>query len=204
MDPGAPDISDYSGLPGVHVTVDQLVAMNVRHWRRKARITQEELGDRIGWTSANVSAAERSAKDGNDKRRFDASTLVAIARALDIPIAAFFLPPEDDGISRRYLFHAEPGSCSSMAEMVSLLISDPSDDITPAMNAYRARYETVLTSYLDAERGEELAERLGAVSERDHAGRLARLRWQREALAAMVGDIDRMVEAFADGAGGTE
>jgi transcriptional regulator with XRE-family HTH domain len=193
------DIGDYSGLPGVHVTVDQIVARNVKLWRKLAGLTQGELGERIGWSAANVSAAELSAKDGKDRRRFDAHTLAAIAKALSVPIAALFLPPEDDGIACRYLIHADPGECSGMSELASLLISDPPDDDSPVSAAYRKRYAAVIAGYLDAERGEQLLEWSGGPgTPEEQAERLARLRWQREALAAMVGDIDAIVDAIAD------
>lgn len=191
--------SDYSGLPGVHVSADQIVARNMRHWRRVAGLTQEELGERIGWTAANVSAVERSADPGRDKRRLDAQAITGIAKALDLPIAALFLPPADDGIAVRYQFHADPHECSGMAELVSLLVSDPSEDDTPVMDAYRERYIAVLAAYLDPGRGEELAAYLGDLTTAEQrASRLERLRWQREALAAMVGDIDGMVDAITD------
>lgn len=200
MDNAAP-ASDYSGLPGKHVTVDQIVAGNVRRWRRTAGLTQEELGGRIGWTAANVSAAERSADPDRDKRRFDAQTLAALALAFDVPIPALFLPPPDDGLTVRYEFHANPHVCSDMAALVSLLISDPSDDVNPVMDAYRDRYMTVIATYLDAERGAQLASYLGDLTAaEERASRIQRLQWQREALVAIVGDIDGLVDAIA-GAG---
>src|SRR5260221_186 len=102
-------VGDYSSLPGEHVSIDQVVAMNMRYWRRKAGLTQEELGERIGWTAPNVSAAEVSARARKDRRRFDAHILAALAKALGVPVAALFLPPEDDGVAKRYLFQAAPG-----------------------------------------------------------------------------------------------
>jgi transcriptional regulator with XRE-family HTH domain len=189
---------DYSGLSGVHVTVDQVVAMNVRYWRQKAEITQQELGERIGWTAPNVSAAELSADPAKDKRRFDAQTLVSVARALRIPLAALFLPPEDDGIARRYLIDVAD-ECLGMNELAAAIVSAPDDGDGPVITAYRERYLAVLTTYGDPGRGEQLArymEDLTTASER--AERLQRLRWQREALAATVVDIDRLVDTIAD------
>lgn len=190
---------DYSSLPGEHVSIDQVVAVNVRYWRKAAGITQDELGERIGWTAANVSAAERSAVTGKDKRRFDAHTLTALAKALGVPIAAFFLPPPDDGITKRYLFHAEPDACSQMSELATMLISDPTDDDTPAMNAYRERFMAMIMTYGDPGRGEQLIGYMEDLTTAElRETRLSRLNWQRDALAALVGDIDRIVDAIVD------
>src|ERR1700690_800863 len=92
------------GPPAEQVTVDQLVALNIRHWRNAAGLTQADLGGRLGWSAANVSAAERSADPARDPRRFDAQTLTEIALALGVPLAALFLPPGDDGERACYLF----------------------------------------------------------------------------------------------------
>lgn len=190
---------DYSGLPGEHITIDQLVAANIRYWRRKAKLTQDELGERVGWSGANISAAELSAAADKDKRRFDAHTLVTFARALDIPVSALLLPPEDDGITKRYLFHAAPDECSPMSELVSLLISDPFGEDTEVADAYRQRYNAAVLGYLDAERGAELAAASGDLtSAESRAERLERIRWQREALAALVGDLDAIADAITD------
>jgi len=186
---------DYSGLPCEHVSVNQIVAINMRRWRRAAGLTQEELGNRIGWTGANISAAERSAEPGRDKRRFDADTLVALARALRVPLAAFFLPPDDDGIGKRYLFHPLPDVCEGMSVLVSMLVSDPGDD-DPV--AYREAYVAAVDGYLDPVRGAELAaHRQGLDTAGQRKAVLERLRWQRDALASLVGDLDQMAESIA-------
>lgn len=191
--------SDHSSLPGVHVTVDQVVAMNIRYWRKKAKLTQEQLAELVGWSGANISAAELSANEGKDKRRFDAHTLITFAIALDVPLAALFLPPEDDGISRRYLFHADPGECRPMSDLVTLAISEPADDVGPAMDAYRVRYYGAVSRYADPRRGEQLAARMkGITTAEERKARLERLAWQREALAATVGDVDQLMDAIAD------
>ena len=91
-----------------HVTIDQIVAMNMRYWRRAAGMTQEDLGFRLGWSAANVSAAERSAEEGRDRRRFDADTLTALSLVIGVPLHAFFFPPGDDGDGKRYVFTPPP------------------------------------------------------------------------------------------------
>ena len=156
---GFPPAGDYSGLPGVHVTVNQLVSFNMARFRKAAGMTQAELGERIGLSFRAVSAAERTWGRTDGKGRvFDADLITALAHALDIPVSAFFLPPPDDGISKRYSFHlpSEGGDedCLIMGDLVWLLLSDPSDDDSPAMNAYRGRYMDALGRYLPPDVGE--------------------------------------------------
>jgi hypothetical protein len=71
-----------------------------RRWRtgRPGRWTQDQACDALEphlgkrWSKANYSAAERSV-DGSRIRQFDADEIVAFARAFDMPIGWFFLPP---------------------------------------------------------------------------------------------------------------
>src|SRR5450755_4005243 len=106
VSPVTTDETPQSGpdLPAEHVTIDQIVARNMRHWRRTAGMTQEELGARLGWSDRNVSAAELSSDEKRDRRRFDAQTLANLSLALCVPLIAFFLPPDDDGFPARYIF----------------------------------------------------------------------------------------------------
>jgi hypothetical protein len=83
----------YFGL-----TPNQVIAYNVAQARLWKGWTQEQacealepyLGKR--WSKANYSAAERSV-DGSRIRQFDADEIVAFARAFDMPVTWFFLPP---------------------------------------------------------------------------------------------------------------
>lgn len=83
----------YFGL-----TPNQVIAYNLAQARLLKDWTQDQacealephLGTR--WSKANYSAAERSV-DGNRIRQFDADEIVAFARAFDLPISWFFLPP---------------------------------------------------------------------------------------------------------------
>jgi transcriptional regulator with XRE-family HTH domain len=68
------------------VTPNQLVAYNMRRIRRSRGLTQEQLGDRLSWSHASVSAAERSV-GGKRVKKFDADEIVAIAGALGIDAA---------------------------------------------------------------------------------------------------------------------
>ena len=104
--------------PEKAVTIDQVIAANMRYWRREARMTQEELGKLIGQSDANVSALERSADDNREKRRFDAQAITEIALALGVPIPALFLPPADDRAAAEYIFTTADGRSHGMAAIV--------------------------------------------------------------------------------------
>lgn len=197
--------SAYADLPGRHVTLSQLVAYNMARFRKAAGFTQEELGERLGgWSGASVSAAERS-WDGKRIRKFDADEIVNIAMTLDLPVAALFLPPEDDGVDVRYLFDL-PGESSitssnsrTAADLFMYLMSEPDDDDTPVMRAYRQRYIAGINAYLEVARGAELANYLDNLTTEDRiADRLARLRGQYDALRGLLTDIDQLQEALME------
>ncbi|MEV4672191.1 helix-turn-helix domain-containing protein [Actinomadura sp. NPDC049382] len=214
---------DYPELPGVHVTVNQVVAYNMAYFRKVAGITQEELGRRLcGWTSkpwskAAVSAAERS-WDGKRVRQFDADLLYGLARALDVPISAFFLPPEKDGVNERYLidpphtyseedwggrseeeileFTVSKTLCSHMRDLAMFALADPSDDNTPVMVAYRSRLSNVWAMYFGDEFPEDDLKTL--TSEDQLVDRAARLRGHYAAIRELSGEIGIMLERTYD------
>lgn len=72
---------------------NRAVAANITRLRLAAGWTQEQLGEKLGWSPANVSSAERSAVAGRDKRRFDADVIVLIAAIFGVPPAALITPP---------------------------------------------------------------------------------------------------------------
>ncbi len=80
-------------------TVNQVVAFNLRRARTLRGWTQEgaaaQLEPYLGkkWSKAVFSTAERSV-DGKRVRPFDADELVAFARAFELPVEWFLLPPE--------------------------------------------------------------------------------------------------------------
>ena len=188
-----------------HVTVDQIVAMNMRYWRRSAGMTQEELGDRLGWSAANVSAAERSAEDGRDRRRFDADTITALSLAIGVPLHAFFFPPGDDGDGKRYVFTPPPGygdEEATMRVLLELVVMPDSDDGRRVMQDYRYRFEATATRYLDEKwarfvghlvRGIE-----GPEARAIRAGHLRKRRAELLAAAAELGDIADVIDPEGD------
>jgi transcriptional regulator with XRE-family HTH domain len=89
-------------LPERRVTINAVVSLNLGFFRKAAGLGQQELGDRIGWGKTVVSTAERSFEAAR-VRNFSADDLVALSHAVGVPLAAWFLPPEDDGIAFRYV-----------------------------------------------------------------------------------------------------
>lgn len=122
------------------VTANQLVGYNMGEYRKAAGLTQEELGQRLGgWTKVAVSAAERS-WDGKRVRKFDADELVAIARALEVPVPALFLPPANAGTAVQYELADMSGT--QRHELLTDLLQyffPTSDHQSPAMTAFRNR-----------------------------------------------------------------
>lgn len=178
----------------VAVTADQVVALNLRHWRRAAGLTQKEAGALLGWSEDNMSSAERSWDPARDRRRFDAATLADIALTLGVPLAALFLPPpgDGDGDSARYLLAAR-GRNYAMGDMMALLVMPDNDDDTTVMQAYRARFNEAAARYLDPQWAATAAGLVGAgLSPSARADLAARLAGQRDALlraAQLLGDL---------------
>lgn len=166
----------------VEVDVDQIVAMNIRYWRRTAGMTQEDLGRLLGWSAANVSAAERSADEKRERRRFDAGTLTALSLALGVPLIALFFPPEDDSPVRRYVFPALPGDPDggtemNMGELLALVLMPDMPAETRIMDAYRYRLTAIVDTYLDSEWAREVARWIARIdSDEVRAIRAERLR----------------------------
>ena len=87
------DIPAFLGL-----TPNQVVAYNLTQAREWKGWTQDQLAEALEphlgkrWSKASVSQAERSVV-GKFIRQFTADEIVAFARALDLPLGWFFLPP---------------------------------------------------------------------------------------------------------------
>jgi hypothetical protein len=88
-----PVVPLYFGL-----TPNQVVAYNLAQARMLKGWTQEEAAEALEpflgrrWSKASFSSAERSV-DSDRVRQFDADEIVAFARAFDLPVSWFFLPP---------------------------------------------------------------------------------------------------------------
>lgn len=200
MDGNPEAAGDYGKLPAVHVTIDQVVAMNLRHWRIAADLKQHELGEMAGISKANMSALERSADGERNPRRFDAQTIMTLAVALGIPAAALLLPPPDDGIARRYVFEAA-GSCRDMTDLVNHVLSDPPDTGSKVADLYAERFFAAVSRYT-ALSPEDVDEWVGTLATRQRRRDAAdEIRELRGALARIIADYDRRSEALARAGG---
>lgn len=80
------------------LTPNQVVAFNLARAREWKGWTQDEAAEALEpylgklWSKASVSQAERSV-GGKFIRQFTADEIVAFARAFDLPIGWFFMPP---------------------------------------------------------------------------------------------------------------
>jgi hypothetical protein len=89
--PSTPD--PYLGL-----TPNQVVAFNLAQARLWKGWTQDQAAEALEpylgkrWSKASVSQAERSIA-GKFVRNFDADEIVAFARAFELPVGWFFMPP---------------------------------------------------------------------------------------------------------------
>ncbi|MEV8396751.1 helix-turn-helix domain-containing protein [Streptomyces niveus] len=96
-------------LPVRRISINRLVAYNIAHFRGARGLTQGDLGKRLEritqkrWSKATMSAVERS-WDGSRIRSFDADDLLAFSQALEVPVTALFLPPEEDGRETDFVF----------------------------------------------------------------------------------------------------
>jgi transcriptional regulator with XRE-family HTH domain len=188
--------SEPGKVPTRSVTVDQIVAGNIRHWRRAAGMTQEELGRRLGWSDKNVSAAERSADPARDPRRFDAQTLTNLSLALSVPLIALFLPPEDDGEAATYVFSAPDGE-HGMDDFMALVVMTDSNDDAPAMEEYRHRFRDAAYRYLNPAWHAEVASWLRHIETPEmRAERAERLRAERDSMIRTARELGSIADAI--------
>ena len=153
VEPGsALPLGQGADLPVRRVTVNSIVALNMAYFRKAAGLTQEELGERIGWGKSVVSTAERS-WDAKRVRSFSAEDLIATASALQIPLAALFLPPEDDGTAFDYVVDAPGREQREAYELLTYTFPTYGGD-TPVREAYRKRL--IAAGVLDPDRTDNL------------------------------------------------
>lgn len=177
------------------ITANQLVAFNVARWRKAAGLSQAGLGGRLGWSNRAVSAAERSQDEGSRPREFDAGTLLALAAALDLPLAALFLPPPGPHV----LDAPGPGlDGAGMGAVFAYLFPDPGTGDDPLTAAYREAFTAAVGEYMDPARGQDLLRYLDEMTTAQRRAELLdRLAWQAEALRSVLGDIDEMRDAIS-------
>lgn len=91
--PPEPEVPLFWGM-----TPNQIVAYNLTQARAWKGWTQDQAAEALApfvgsrWSKANFSAAERSIA-GERIRNFDADEIVAFARAFELPVTFFFMPP---------------------------------------------------------------------------------------------------------------
>lgn len=211
---------DYDDLPEVRVTMNQVVAYNVNYFRLRRGLTQEELGQRLEaitgrpWSKATMSAVERS-WDGNRIRQFDADDLVALSRALEFPVPALLLPPDDDGVRARYRFTCAGGPVrlpgrvhvdqdGSAEELLDhLFVSDAENSSYPEDAAYVERLETAFGFYYgttpDAAVVSYSRDRGDFIDDYEmRAQAAAELRNQAQVLRGLLGSIERETRRLED------
>lgn len=108
------------------------------YFRKAAGLSQQELADKLGWLKSVVSTAERT-WEARRTRNFTVDDLVEIASALGLPVAAFLLPPENDGVAIRYVLEQHSGDLQPMHDLLPLLTGVVTDHDSPAVTAYRNR-----------------------------------------------------------------
>ncbi|WP_067460350.1 hypothetical protein [Actinomadura macra] len=91
---GARGPRQVAGAPRA-VAMNEIVALNVGQWRRLRNLSRAALADTLTpltgttWTDRDVESAETL----SPPHRFDADELLALSRALDVPLPALLLPP---------------------------------------------------------------------------------------------------------------
>ncbi|MDP9387599.1 MAG: helix-turn-helix domain-containing protein [Actinomycetota bacterium] len=131
---------------------NQVVAYNLARARQLRGLTQDEaaaalepyLG--VRWSNASWSQAERSVM-GKFVRRFDAEEIVAFARAFELPVTWFFLPPPawKDGAPVKLTTADARRFGAELALLVDLVFGD-GDDQRALLDARLAEFFDVLSS----------------------------------------------------------
>ncbi|WP_326786422.1 helix-turn-helix domain-containing protein [Streptomyces sp. NBC_00151] len=140
--PPAEPVDLRNASPQEIPTINQLVAYNMTKARRSRDWTQQEVADRLErytgrpWSKASISAAERSWQGGRS-RKFDANELVALSVIFEMPLAYFFLPPEDG--SARAVYMAQPedrNAANPQIAGIPLLLKRALMDRSPSRQDY--------------------------------------------------------------------
>jgi len=190
--------SSYDALPETELSVNQVVAANIRTFRIAAGLTQKQLGEMVGLSHENVSNMERSAEPGRTRRQFDADLIAAFALAIGVPVTAFFLPPADDGTTTRYVAVAADQLTADMRTLFDIATTEPADG-TPAARAYVDRLRLAISVYASPLPGGELSRYFeDLTTEEQRAAALERVRQQLPALRSVVADLDRLETSLSE------
>jgi transcriptional regulator with XRE-family HTH domain len=93
-----PKPASPGGAPFLGLTPNQVVGYNLTRAREQKGWTQDQAAEAlepylgVRWSKASVSQAERSVA-GGFVRNFTADEIVAFARAFELPLTWFFMPP---------------------------------------------------------------------------------------------------------------
>lgn len=121
-----------SGADLIGLTPNQVVGYNLTQAREWKGWTQDQLAEALEpylgkrWSKASVSQAERSVA-GKFVRQFTADEIVAFARALDLPLGWFFMPPPpwaDPATPVKLSTPDKKRYGAALAELVDLVFGD--------------------------------------------------------------------------------
>src|SRR5439155_4270291 len=117
-------------VPGyLGMTPNQVVAYNLAQARNWKGWTQDEAADALApflgtrWSKASFSQAERSV-GGKFVRNFSADEIIAFARAFELPVGWFFMPPVPWAGPGRPVALEVPPDGEQIAELVDLVFGD--------------------------------------------------------------------------------
>jgi hypothetical protein len=149
-------------------TPNQLVAFNLKLARNLRGWTQDEAAIRLEpllgtrWSKAVFSAAERSV-DGRRAREFTADEIVAFALAFRLPVAWFFLPPDQASNWQPEPFAPAGGEPMPLARVLEVALGF-APEAAARLSGLRQMYpdafagRTFDTGNLETAIGQELAE----------------------------------------------
>ena len=95
----------------VHSGIDRIVGQRLRWRRRELKLTQEQLGEKLGLTFQQVQKYEKGVN------RVSAGTLYEIAQVLDLPISWFF---DEDVVNR--IGESEAADTTEFSDCMNLLL----------------------------------------------------------------------------------
>ncbi len=172
------------------LSAGNIVALNLKRARELRGLSQAEAGELLGdylrnpWSTATVSAAERSWERGPE-RSFTANELDGFSRAFRLPVLWFLLPPhreEADGrpLPQRWVRRLLWSDSSELQDHVEELARDRR---AAALAGLMDSAEDALAAALTGHRGDRLrglARQLRGVAETlERAGRSGRRSAQR-------------------------